>query len=309
MRCCLTLFNGLYLGNQVYTFENDLSREDELRPQTDYPPVTQVAILESAEMLKKYSSGAYDLNELNKFEDHPPLASDTKSLHRDQKSKVGGESGHLNMYGVWLHVSIVIYVAKTPLFCCYLRSTSFILMQGVPPAINVKRLHQELRNIEGVSNVHELHVWQLSDTKTVASVHLHIQRPKLSKLKANANSKSSTDISKIYMTVAKQANDILHRYGVHSTTIQPEFLFAEFFGDDISSASENAGYLDLNNQKRGDSRKISAKSTIGGASIKSVLQNIDTSAQACLLRCQDGACAASECCDFLASDSEDHHAH
>ena len=59
--------------------------------------------------------------------------------------------------------------------------------------------------MEGVLAVHELHIWQLSDTKHIASVHVLLKdQPS-------------------YMTVATHIRKLLHSYDVHSVTIQPEF--------------------------------------------------------------------------------------
>jgi zinc transporter 1 len=53
--------------------------------------------------------------------------------------------------------------------------------------------------------VHELHVWQLSEAKVVASVHITASR--------------KVD----FMTVAAQVRERLHYHGIHSCTIQPEY--------------------------------------------------------------------------------------
>jgi hypothetical protein len=59
---------------------------------------------------------------------------------------------------------------------------------------------------DDVLSVHELHIWQLSDTKVIASLHVL--------LASTAN----------YMSVAKRVRKLMHKYGIHSITIQPEFL-------------------------------------------------------------------------------------
>lgn len=51
----------------------------------------------------------------------------------------------------------------------------------------------------------QLHIWQLTEKTIVASVHVLVSR--------------DTD----YMAVADNIRKILHEYGVHSSTIQPEF--------------------------------------------------------------------------------------
>jgi zinc transporter 1 len=60
--------------------------------------------------------------------------------------------------------------------------------------------------LQGVLSVHELHIWQLSDTKRICSVHIL--------LAPSAN----------YMEIAADIRKVLHVHGVHSITIQPEYV-------------------------------------------------------------------------------------
>lgn len=110
------------------------------------------------------------------------------------------------------------------------KSASFILLQGVPTHISLEAVRESINEVEGVSSLHEvrhrstnisvhtlmpvvcfvqLHIWQLTEKTIVASVHVLVSR--------------DTD----YMAVADNIRKILHEYGVHSSTIQPEFA-AEF---------------------------------------------------------------------------------
>ena len=68
-----------------------------------------------------------------------------------------------------------------------------------------------------VLGVHELHVWQLSEAQTVASVHVVV--PKSDKM-----SPVNGSMEDIYMELANQIKIKLHAHGVHSTTVQPEFV-------------------------------------------------------------------------------------
>lgn len=66
----------------------------------------------------------------------------------------------------------------------------------------------DLSQIPGVESVHELHIWQLDENKTIATAHLVV---------------SETEISEFTAT-AQIARECLHAYGIHSATLQPEFL-------------------------------------------------------------------------------------
>ncbi len=85
------------------------------------------------------------------------------------------------------------------------RSTSFILLQGVPPEVSLEDVRSDILAVEGVLSVHELHIWQLSETKIIASVHINASR------------------EFEFMTIASDIRRVLHRHGIHSSTIQPEY--------------------------------------------------------------------------------------
>jgi solute carrier family 30 (zinc transporter), member 1 len=88
---------------------------------------------------------------------------------------------------------------------CLVRSTSFILLQAVPPEVSLEDVKSAILDVEGVLSVHELHIWQLSETKIIASVHVTASR--------------KVD----FMPIASNIREILHKRGIHSSTIQPEY--------------------------------------------------------------------------------------
>lgn len=85
------------------------------------------------------------------------------------------------------------------------RSASFILLQGVPSTISVAQVRASILDVEGVLSLHELHIWQLSESKIVASVHVMASR------------------NHDFMPVAAKIRKALHDHGIHSSTIQPEY--------------------------------------------------------------------------------------
>jgi hypothetical protein len=89
------------------------------------------------------------------------------------------------------------------------KSASFILLQGVPSHVSLDQVRREIREVPNVTSVHEFHIWQLSESKIVASVHVCVT--------------PGVD----FMTVASRIRRILHNHGVHSSTIQPEYLVGE----------------------------------------------------------------------------------
>jgi len=59
--------------------------------------------------------------------------------------------------------------------------------------------------VEGIEEVHELHVWQLTASRIIATTHIRCRNA--------AN----------YMTIAVRVKQFFHNEGIHSTTVQPEF--------------------------------------------------------------------------------------
>ncbi|ORX49120.1 cation efflux protein [Hesseltinella vesiculosa] len=175
----------------------------------------------------------------------------SKDDHDIEQHTHEGGGGHMNMKGIFLHVlgdalgnigviaaalfiwfapydwryyadpfislliAIVIFTTAVPL----VRQTSNILLQGVPASINLVDLRDSLLKIPGINSVHELHIWQLSDTKIVASLHVLIEH------------------GYDYMDLSAKLRKTLHSFGVHSATIQPEFLDQKETLNDLASDS------------------------------------------------------------------------
>nr|KAJ3418118.1 hypothetical protein HK105_000318 [Polyrhizophydium stewartii] len=171
--------------------------------------------------------------------------------------------GDMNMHGVFLHVLgdalgsigvivstlIIIYaegdwkyymdpvmsliitfliVWSTIPLC---RSACFILMQSVPSSMRIDTLRSAIKAVPGVISIHELHVWQLSDSKAIASVHVLVSDPA-----------DLTDgpAPPPYMEIAANIKRKLHSHGIHSTTIQPEFVRTSLTDAPSPNESEDA---------------------------------------------------------------------
>lgn len=104
-----------------------------------------------------------------------------------------------------LVITCIIFSSALPL----VKSASFILLQGVPSDISLQEVDEAIRNVDGVRGVHELHIWQLSESKVVASVHVLASR------------------KHDFMKVASEIRKALHDRGIHSSTIQPEYHHSE----------------------------------------------------------------------------------
>jgi len=89
-----------------------------------------------------------------------------------------------------------------------LRDCSVILLQKVPSIIKIPHLKEEIKKVEGVQGIHDLHVWQLVDDIIIATLHVSV---------------FDTDSSN-FKSIAKKIKQVLHKFGIHSTTLQPEFI-------------------------------------------------------------------------------------
>ncbi len=108
---------------------------------------------------------------------------------------------------VSLFITLIILKSTIPLT----KATAKILLQATPDHIDVNDIKEDIQDIPGVVSCHHVHIWQLSDTQLVASMHIQV-----------AFSISEAGGEK-YMELAKQVRKCLHAYGIHSATIQPEF--------------------------------------------------------------------------------------
>lgn len=108
---------------------------------------------------------------------------------------------------VSLFITVIILKSAIPLTS----ATAKVLLQATPENIDLQEVREDIQALPGVVSCHHVHIWQLSDTKVVASMHIKVAFP----ITEAGGEK--------YMEVAKMARKCLHAYGIHSATIQPEF--------------------------------------------------------------------------------------
>ncbi|MEP0368121.1 MAG: cation diffusion facilitator family transporter [Cyclobacteriaceae bacterium] len=83
-------------------------------------------------------------------------------------------------------------IAAFILFNVYknLKKAAKIILQGVPEEIEIEKIHETLRNLKGVSDFHDCHVWSLDGQFHVLSVHLVVDEKEnlisLAKIKQEA---------------------------------------------------------------------------------------------------------------------------
>lgn len=104
-------------------------------------------------------------------------------------------------------ITIIIFSSALPL--C--RKSSKILLQATPPNINSNKIIKDILKIDLINNVHDFHIWCLNEDILIASIHIELkdQNDQLNK--------------QVFLEIVSQVREILHNYGIHSATIQPEF--------------------------------------------------------------------------------------
>ncbi|GAB7363524.1 hypothetical protein MBLNU230_g3793t1 [Neophaeotheca triangularis] len=168
-----------------------------------------------------------------------------------------------------LIITIIILGSAIPL--C--KAASRILLQAVPAGISIDDIKDDIQDLPGIVSCHHLHVWQLSDTKLVASLHVQVAFD----FQGHGSAR--------YMQLAQAIRRCLHEYGVHSSTIQPEFCLDPEH-DHVSAAGGDAAH-DSSDGEGGQSRFASRDASKAGS-----VREPD----ACLLECGDDCGEGKSCC-------------
>ncbi len=100
-------------------------------------------------------------------------------------------------------VAIVIFISTWVL----LKQTLRISMDGVPYDIDSEEVAKEISKVEGVKNVHHLHIWALSTTQTALTAHIVLK-----------NEISLSGIPKIKEDIRHEAS----HFGINHCTLETE---------------------------------------------------------------------------------------
>ena len=305
-------------GYEEYT-STPLSHSEEAHDATESSP-----LLPRSRSKTKTSSHSHQYSPNHEASHLHPQDSD--ALHEghhhcgSKENPAGGGGGHshsdLNMRGVFLHVmgdalgnigvissaliiwlttfpqrfyidpaisliiTIIILTSAIPL--C--KAASRILLQAVPDHISVDEIKSDIEDLPGIISCHHLHVWQLSDVKLVASLHIQVEFD----FKGEGSAR--------YMKLAKSVRRCLHEFGIHSSTIQPEFCLDE----------EHQHAIDTDDISKGDrtpNGNINGSKT--GSKKGSRAPSMHSQPDACLLDCSDSCAQARMCCPTNAGAGQD----
>ncbi|KAF1959169.1 cation efflux protein [Byssothecium circinans] len=237
----------------------------------------------------------------------PKTKRDDHTDHKHNKPTEATKGGHghshdLNMRGVFLHVlgdalgnvgvmvsALIIWL--TPFWWRFYsdpaisliitmiilgsaiplcKAASRILLQAVPAGLSIDDIKDDVTQLDGIISCHHVHVWQLSDTKLIASLHVQV------------DFEFKGDGSARYMALAREIRECLHEYGIHSSTIQPEFCL-DATHDHSAANTDESGAEDT-----GSPRNSAPNSKNG---------SVQGNAEACLLECGDACGSSKQCCD------------
>lgn len=104
-----------------------------------------------------------------------------------------------------LAVAVLILVSTAGV----VRSILPILMEGVPPELDLDELGRAMADEEGVLGVHDLHVWTLSSGRLVLSAHVDLR-----------------DLDQWPRVLATLRGMLSRKYGIDHVTLQPEVPLA-----------------------------------------------------------------------------------
>jgi len=114
----------------------------------------------------------------------------------------------------WIDPLLSVIIGALILWSSYgiIRESLNILLEGTPRGMDLGHISDQLKTIEGVNNVHDLHVWSIGSDQHALSAHVAIDD-----IPPSAS-------ERILVEIKKQLHD---NYNIHHTTIQFEHVVCE----------------------------------------------------------------------------------
>ncbi len=114
----------------------------------------------------------------------------------------------------WVDGTITLLIAGYLIYSSWslFREATKIIMLFTPTNIDINELTSRIEAIEGIKNIHHLHLWKLTDQKINMEAHVDV----IDNLAISGFEKQ-----------LKQIQHITHEMGIHHTTIQPEFSISD----------------------------------------------------------------------------------
>lgn len=150
------------------------------------------------------------------------------ALHRGQKGDLNIRAAFVHMlgdalgavaiiagavvirYSGWLYIDPLLSIALAGLICYtgwdIIRESLNILLEGLPQGIDFNKVTEAMAGVQGVLDVHDLHIWTLGSSAHALSCHVLI----------DDMPPSESDC------ILKRVNQLLCGFDIHHTTIQFE---------------------------------------------------------------------------------------
>ena len=114
-----------------------------------------------------------------------------------------------HIYYIDLAVSILIGIMIFASGMDIVRKAVHILMQGVPEGVDFDEVYEGIKSVEGVSEVHGLHIWSINSKEIFLSCHVCMDG----------------NVSRESDDVIRRINEVLERnFGIEHTTVQVESI-------------------------------------------------------------------------------------
>ncbi len=118
----------------------------------------------------------------------------------------------MKFYGIfWIDSVLTFAIAVYLIFVGYklLRESTRVLMLFTPIDMPVIEMVEKISNIEGVSNIHHIHIWQLNENEVHLEAHVDFEK--------------DIKLSEFDIILDKIEELLFHDYQINHINIQPEF--------------------------------------------------------------------------------------
>jgi len=115
---------------------------------------------------------------------------------------------YFHIYWIDPILSILIALYLLQMSWNIFKTSLQIMMQFTPPDIDLNAIAHEVEEIEGVKNLHHIHVWQINEHEIMFEAHIDLEE--------------NITISS-FETILYKAEQILNKYKINHVTLQPEY--------------------------------------------------------------------------------------
>jgi len=112
----------------------------------------------------------------------------------------------------WIDPLITILVGIYIIYHTWniVKQTVDILMQSTPEDIDVKEIKNDVEKIDGVNDVHHIHIWKLDDK------HIHLE--------THVNLESDVNMTEMMKIKSDIETLLINKFNITHTTLQMEFI-------------------------------------------------------------------------------------